>query len=55
MMLTDFYQYRAEVKRALLARKSQMEREWDPFIASWLAYAFVHEPNTQSLPLKEVC
>jgi len=54
MMLTDFYKYRDEVKRALLVRKSQVEQEWDPFIASWLAYGFVHEPNTQSLPLKEL-
>ena len=49
-----FCQYRDEVKRALLVRKSQVEQEWDPFIASWLAYGFVHDPNTQSLPFKEL-
>ena len=53
-MFLNFHQYRAEVKRALLLRKSQVEQEWDPFIASWLAYGFVHEPNMQSLPLKEL-
>jgi len=54
MILMNFYQYRDEVKRALLIRKSQVEQKWDPFIASWLAYSFVHELNTQSLPLKEL-
>ncbi len=48
MMLTDFYQYRAEVKSALLARKSQVEHVWDPFVASWLAYAFVAETDSHS-------
>jgi len=54
MILIDFCQYLDEVKRALLVRKRQVEQEWDPFIASWLAYGFVHEPNMQSLPLKEL-
>jgi len=53
-MFLNFHQYRAEVKRALLLRKSQVEQEWDPFIASWLAYGFVHEPNMQSLALKKL-
>jgi hypothetical protein len=54
MILIDFCQYLDDVKRALLVRKSQVEQEWDPFTASWLAYGFVHEPNMQSLPLKEL-
>jgi len=54
MILINFCQYLDEVKRALLVRKSQVEQEWDPFIASWLAYGFVHEPSMQSLALKEL-
>lgn len=53
MVSLNLYQYRNEVKRALLARKAEMDQEWDPFVASWLAYAFTSESNPQSLPLQE--
>jgi uncharacterized protein (TIGR02391 family) len=54
MVPLNLYQYRDEVKRALLARKSELEQEWDPFIASWLAYAFACEKDSQSLLLQEL-
>ena len=54
MVPLNFYQYRDKVKRALLARKSEVEQEWDPFIASWLAYAFVCEQDSQSLLFQEL-
>jgi uncharacterized protein (TIGR02391 family) len=54
MVSLNLYQYRDEVKRALLARKSELEQEWDPFIASWLAYAFAREQASQSLLLQEL-
>lgn len=53
MVSLNLYQYRNEVKRALLARKAEMDQEWDPFVASWLAYAFTSESNPQSLLLQE--
>ena len=49
-----FCQYLDEVKRALLVRKSQVEQEWDPFIASWLAYAFVHGQDLHSSLFQEL-
>jgi len=53
MVPLNLYQYRDEVKRALLARKSELEQEWDPLIASWLAYAFACEQGSRSLPLQD--
>jgi hypothetical protein len=53
-MLINFEQYRDEVKHALLARKSQMKQVWDPFIASWLAYAFVGETDLHSPPFQDL-
>jgi hypothetical protein len=54
MMLINFEQYRDEVKHALLARKGQVEKVWDPFIASWLAYAFVDETDLHSPPFQDL-
>jgi hypothetical protein len=54
MMLINFEQYRDEVKHALLARKSQVEQVWDPFIASWLAYAFVDETDLYAPPFQDL-
>ena len=54
MILINFFQYLDEVKSALLVRKSQVEQEWDPFIASWLAYAFVHGQDLHSSLFQEL-
>jgi len=54
MVSLNLYQYHDEVKRALLARKSELDQEWDPFVASWLAYAFVHEQGSLSLPFQDL-
>ncbi len=53
MVSLNLLQYRESVKRALLTRKNELDQEWDPFVASWLAYAFVHEEGAQSLLLQE--
>ncbi len=37
-----------------MARKSQVEHVWDPFIASWLAYAFVAETDWHSPPFQDL-
>jgi hypothetical protein len=49
-----FEQYRNEVKHALLARKRELDQVWDPFIASWLVYAFMYEQDSCSLSLHEL-
>jgi len=54
MVSLNLYQYRDEVKRALLARKSELEQEWDPFVASWLVYAFACEQDPQLLLLQDL-
>ncbi len=54
MVPLNLYQYRDEVKRALLARKGELDQEWDPFVASWLAYAFACEQDPQLLPLQDL-
>lgn len=38
MVPVDFYKYREQLKRVLLARKESLTGEWDPFVASWIAY-----------------
>lgn len=54
MVPLNLYQYRNEVKQALLVRKAATDQEWDPFVASWLAFAFISESNPQSFPLREI-
>lgn len=54
MVSLNLLQYRGDVKRALLVRKNELDQEWDPFVASWLAYAFAHERGAQSLLLQDV-
>ena len=39
----DFYRYREEVKQAILQYITRLDAEWDPFRASWLAYALSQE------------
>lgn len=38
-MRMNFYRYQEEVKQAIIERITQLDSEWDPFTASWLAYA----------------
>lgn len=54
MVSLNLPQYRGDVKRALLVRKNELDQEWDPFVASWLAYAFAHERGAQPLLLQDV-
>jgi uncharacterized protein (TIGR02391 family) len=54
MVSLNLYQYRDELKRALLARKNELDQEWDPLVASWLAYAFARERDSRSLLLEEL-
>lgn len=35
----NFYQYREEVRKAIIQEIARLDSEWDPFAASWLAYA----------------
>lgn len=52
--IISFEQYRNKVKRALLARKSELDQVWDPFVASWLAYAFMYEQDAQPQLFQEL-
>ncbi|WP_054521283.1 TIGR02391 family protein [Thermanaerothrix daxensis] len=54
MVSLNLIQYREEVKRALLARKNELDQEWDPFVASWLAYAFLCEGSASFLLAQEM-
>lgn len=54
MVSLDLIRYREEVTRALLARKNELDQEWDPFVASWLAYAFLCRKSVQSLLVQEM-
>lgn len=47
----DFYRYREEVKRAILQRIARLDSEWDPFVASWLAYALSQDGFEANQPL----
>lgn len=52
--IINFYQYREEVKQALLAIKTELENEWDPTIASWIAYALASSGVKNNLPLSDI-
>jgi len=39
----NFYSYREKVKGAILQRIEDIDSNWDPFVASWLAYALFQE------------
>ena len=47
----DFYRYREEVKRAILQQIARLDSEWDPFVASWLAYALSQDGFEANQPL----
>ncbi len=54
MVSLNLFQYQDEVKRALIARKNDLDLEWDPMVASWLAYAFACETRARSLLLEDL-
>lgn len=54
MVSLDLIRYRENVAQALLARKNELDQEWDPFVASWLAYAFLRGKSAQSLLVQEL-
>ena len=47
----DFYRYREEIKQAILRHITRLDTEWDPFRASWLAYALSQEGVEGNLQL----
>jgi len=51
-MRMDFYRYREEVKQAILERITRLDSEWDPFAASWLAYALSQDGFEANQPLQ---
>lgn len=53
-MRINFYQYREEVKQAILQRIARLDSEWDPFAASWLAYALSQDGFEVNQPLSEL-
>lgn len=53
-MRTDFYRYREEVKKAILEQIARLDSGWDPFAASWLAYALSQDGFEANQPLLEL-
>ncbi len=53
-MKMDFYRYREEVKQAILQRIARLNSEWDPFAASWLAYALSQDGFEANQPFSEL-
>jgi len=53
-MRMDFYRYREEVKRAILQQIARLDSEWDPFVASWLAYALSQDGFEANQPLLDL-
>jgi len=43
MVPIDFYRYKIELRRSLLARSESLANEWDPFVAAWVCYALSAE------------
>ncbi len=50
----NFYQYREQVKRAILQRKATLGANWDPLIAAWLGYALMQDGLDQNPHLLEL-
>ncbi len=44
----NFYQYREQVKRAILQRKAALGAKWDPLTAAWLGYALMQDGLDQN-------
>lgn len=53
-MRMDFYRYWEQVKQAILQRITCLDSEWDPFVASWLAYALSQDGFEANQPLLEL-
>jgi len=54
MVPINFHQYREELKKVLLARRDQLDTEWDAFTAAWIAYALSQEGIQGNVPLKDI-
>ena len=50
----DFYRYQEEIKQAILQQIARLDSEWDPFVASWLAYALSQDGFEANQPLLEL-
>ncbi len=50
----NFYQYREQVKRAILQRKATLGAKWDPLTAAWLGYALMQDGLDQNPHLLEL-
>jgi len=53
-MRMNFYQYREEVRKAIIQEIARLDSEWDPFAASWLAYALSQDGFDANQPLLEL-
>jgi len=49
-----FRELRNQIKLELLQKKAELDLNWDPYIAAWLAYAFYNEGVKDSLVLSEI-
>jgi len=54
MVPINFYEYRAQIKKALLARKASLASEWDPFLAAWIAYGLSANGVENNIPLSDL-
>jgi len=50
----NLYQYRQQVRQAILQRKASLTATWDPMIAAWLAYALIQDGVDQNPHLSEL-
>jgi uncharacterized protein (TIGR02391 family) len=50
----NFYQYRGQVKRAILRTKAALGAKWDPLTAAWLSYALMQDGLDQNPHLLEL-
>lgn len=54
MVPVDFHGHRYKVKQVILARLDSLSREWDPFVAAWIAYAISLDGLQNNPPLEEL-
>lgn len=54
MVPLDFHGYRLKIKRVILARLDSLLREWDPFVAAWIAYAISFDGLQDNPPLDDL-
>ncbi len=53
-MRLNLYQYREQVRQAIILRKASLDSRWDPLVASWLAYALTQDGLHQNPHLLEL-